>query len=98
MDLDIVPRLSSRDKEALNAFLPDYVSSESLGTVNQLKAKAQIETLRGLAADLDKEIPREHPEKWLRENNEERPHESLGNKTPREFLLSHNPEISTYGW
>lgn len=61
---DIIPRLSSRDKEAINEFLPDYVASESLGTVNQLKAKAQIETLKGLAADLAKEIPRDHPEAW----------------------------------
>lgn len=61
---DIIPRLSSRDKEALNAFLPGYISSESLGTVNQLKATAQIETLKGLAADLAKEIPREHLESW----------------------------------
>lgn len=41
---------------------------------------------------------KEQTEKWLREYNEERPHESLGNKTPREFLLSQNPEISSYGW
>ncbi|HKS26541.1 MAG TPA: Shedu immune nuclease family protein [Pyrinomonadaceae bacterium] len=61
---EIIPRLSSQDKEALNKFLPDYVSSESLGTVNKLKATAQIETLKGLAADLEKEIPREHPESW----------------------------------
>ena len=64
LSADIIPRLSSQDKEALNAFLPDYVSSESVGTVNKLKAKAQIETLKGLAADLDREIPREHPESW----------------------------------
>jgi hypothetical protein len=61
---DIIPRLSSQDKEVLNDFLPDYVSSESLGTVNKLKAKAQIETLKGLAADLEREIPRDHPESW----------------------------------
>ncbi len=41
---------------------------------------------------------KEQTEKWLREYNEERPHESLGNMTPREFLLSHNPEVSSYGW
>lgn len=40
----------------------------------------------------------EQTERWLKEYNEERPHESLGNKTPREFLLSQNPEISSYGW
>lgn len=41
---------------------------------------------------------KEQTDRWLRDYNEERPHESLGNKTPREFLLSHNPEISSYGW
>jgi putative transposase len=35
---------------------------------------------------------REQTEKWLREYNEERPHESLGNMTPREYLLSQKPE------
>lgn len=64
LSVEMIPRLSSQDKEALNAFLPDYISSESLGTVNKLKAKAQIESLRGLAADLEREIPREHPEAW----------------------------------
>jgi hypothetical protein len=64
LSIEMIPRLSSQDKEALNAFLPDYISSESLGTVNKLKAKAQIESLKGLAADLEREIPREHPEAW----------------------------------
>lgn len=64
ISIDIIPRLSSQDKEALHGFLPEYISSESLGTVNKLKAKAQIETLRGLASDLEREIPREHPEAW----------------------------------
>jgi putative transposase len=41
---------------------------------------------------------REQTEKWLREYNEERPHESLGNMTPREYLLTHKPEVSTYEW
>jgi hypothetical protein len=61
---EIIKRLSSQDKEALNRFLPDYISSESHGTVNKLKATAQIETLKGLAADLEKEIPADHPESW----------------------------------
>jgi len=33
-------------------------------------------------------------EKWLKEYNEERPHESLGNMTPTEYLESKKPEIS----
>jgi len=34
---------------------------------------------------------------WLREYNEERPHDSLGDMTPREYLLTQTPEVSTYG-
>ena len=40
----------------------------------------------------------EQTESWIREYNEERPHESLGNLTPREYLLIKHPEISTQGW
>ena len=41
---------------------------------------------------------REQTEKWLKEYNEERPHEALGHLTPREFLLTQTPEVSTYDW
>ena len=41
---------------------------------------------------------REQTENWLKEYNEERPHDALGDMTPREFLLTQMPEISTYGW
>ena len=41
---------------------------------------------------------REQTEKWLKEYNEERPHEALGDLTPREYLLTQNPEVSTYDW
>ena len=41
---------------------------------------------------------REQTERWIREYNEERPHESLGNLTPREYLLTKHPEVSTQGW
>ena len=41
---------------------------------------------------------REQTEKWLREYNEERPHESLGNMTPQEYLLTKKPEVSSYEW
>lgn len=41
---------------------------------------------------------REQTETWLREYNEERPHEALGHLTPREYLLTQNPEVSTYDW
>jgi putative transposase len=38
---------------------------------------------------------REQTEIWMKEYNEERPHESLGHMTPREYLLTPRPEIST---
>jgi len=41
---------------------------------------------------------REQSEKWLKEYNEERPHDSLGDMTPREFLLTQTSEVSTYDW
>jgi putative transposase len=41
---------------------------------------------------------REQTEKWLKEYNEERPHEALGDKTPREYLLTKQPETSIYEW
>jgi len=41
---------------------------------------------------------REQTEYWIKEYNEERPHESLGNLTPREYLLKRYREVSTYGW
>jgi len=34
-------------------------------------------------------------DKWLKKYNEERLHDALGDMTPREFLLSQQPEIST---
>ena len=38
-------------------------------------------------------------ENWLRQYNEERPHESLGDLTPAEFLMKNSSkEVSTFGW
>ena len=41
---------------------------------------------------------REQTERWLKEYNEERPHDSLRDLTPREFLLTQKPEISSNSW
>lgn len=61
---DMMARLSTEDKEALNAFLPDYVASEAVGMVQKLQATAQIDTLKNLAKTLAEEIERGHPESW----------------------------------
>ncbi len=60
----ILPRLSSEDKDALNKFLPDFISSESVGAVNILKATAQIKTLRELSGDLSESIDASYSESW----------------------------------
>lgn len=41
---------------------------------------------------------REQTEKWIQEYNEERPHDALGDMTPREYLLTQISEVSTYDW
>ena len=41
---------------------------------------------------------RDITEEWLRQYNEERPHEALGNLTPAEYLAVKNPEVSTIDW
>lgn len=41
---------------------------------------------------------REHTERWRQDYNEERSHDALGDLTPKEYLLLHHPETSSYGW
>jgi hypothetical protein len=60
----IIPRLSSDDKDAIDKFLPDYIASESLQSVNLLNAKAQIKTLKELAKELEDSITETHSESW----------------------------------
>lgn len=60
----ILSKLSSEDKDAINKFLPDYIASESIKTVNLLKAEAQIQSLKDLAKTLKKEIKTSHGESW----------------------------------
>ena len=41
---------------------------------------------------------REITNNWIKEYNTERPHESLGNYTPAEYLMLNSPEVSTFIW
>jgi hypothetical protein len=50
---EIVPKLSTADRKALNDFLPPYLASESVGAVNLVKAAAQIESLNELARTME---------------------------------------------
>lgn len=35
---------------------------------------------------------------WIEQYNQERPHESLNNLTPAEYLHENSPEVSTFSW
>ena len=41
---------------------------------------------------------RERTEIWMKQYNEERPHDSLNDLTPKEYLIFHHPEVSSLGW
>jgi putative transposase len=41
---------------------------------------------------------RDITDRWLKEYNEQRPHEALGHLTPAEFLAVNAPEVSTIDW
>ena len=64
LDPSIVPRLSSDDKQAIAEFLPDYLASEKTAVVSQLKATAEIDSLKTLADDMEREMSRTHAESW----------------------------------
>lgn len=59
-----VKQMSDEDREAVREILPDFFASESIKSVNLLKAKAQIESLRELETDLRLAIDQRHSESW----------------------------------
>jgi hypothetical protein len=61
---DISKKLSSEDREAMQKFLPGFIASESMKSVNLLKAASQIKSLKELAAELETAIAAGHGESW----------------------------------
>jgi hypothetical protein len=64
LDIRIIPRLSSEDRDALRRFVPEFIATESVGMVNALKATTQINSLRALAEALAGAINESHGESW----------------------------------
>lgn len=61
---NILNDLSSDDKDALNNFLPEYISKESVSTVNILRATTQITTLKEITGEMKTEIRGNRSEAW----------------------------------
>ena len=61
---DVSKNLSSEDREAVQKFLPGFIASESMKSVNLLKAASQIKSLKELAAELESAIDAKHGESW----------------------------------
>lgn len=61
---NVLSRLSSADKDALTKFLPEFISSESIASVNLLKAEAQIQSLKELVVDMEKALAENKSESW----------------------------------
>lgn len=61
---EIASKLSSEDREAVQRFLPEFLATESIKSVNLLKAAAQIKSLKELAEELDNAIKSSHGESW----------------------------------
>jgi len=59
---DILPKLSSEDKEAVNQILPEFLKAEAMSSI-AIKA-VEIDSLRRLAAEFKTELTNQHPESW----------------------------------
>lgn len=60
----ILTRLSSDDRDALNAFIPEFWKTESAQKINVLTSEAQMRSLKQLAEDLEQAITAGNSEHW----------------------------------
>jgi hypothetical protein len=82
--------LGLRDKIGLSGLRRELFRPRPFGADCYSDHSATIDTLAA--------SEREQTELWLKEYNEERPHKPLGHLTPREYLLTQKPEISSNSW
>jgi hypothetical protein len=59
---NILPKLSSEDKEAVNQILPEFLKTEAMSSI-AIKA-VEIDSLKRLAAEFKAELNNQHPESW----------------------------------
>jgi hypothetical protein len=59
---DILSKLSSEDKEAVNHILPEFLKAEAMSSI-AIKA-VEIDSLKRLAAEFKTELNNQHPESW----------------------------------
>lgn len=61
---DIISKLSAGDRDALDKFIPDYLSMNPSAALATINAKAQLKTLKQFAKELRVEIPKGRSESW----------------------------------
>jgi hypothetical protein len=64
------------------------LSKDSIAVIAKRCSHVPVQTLNEV---------RERTDKWIKEYNEERPHDALGDMTSREFLLTQNRNVSATG-
>lgn len=62
LNSDILPKLSSEDKEAMNQILPEFLKAEALSSI-AIKA-VEIDSLKKLAGEFKTELNNQHSESW----------------------------------
>lgn len=64
LDKSILSKLSSADKDAIDKFIPEYLTKESFSAQSAIKAKAQIKTLKSISSEIKQEITKSRSEAW----------------------------------
>lgn len=82
---DVMLEFIEPGKPMQNGFIERFNRSYREGVLNMYVFKTLEEV-------------RERTESWMRDYNEELPHDALDDLTPVEYRVLHHPETSIYGW